>query len=1024
MQFIRNLIVVAMMMVVVYPAFSQKADTRQPHQDVYAQATDLFQKEKYASAQHLFDKILIDEPNHGEACYYAAVCSGKLNSDDALYRFETFLRLYPESVHCNMARFYEGNFHFSRKNYKEALQCYMKVIPNEVEFGHKNEYEFKTGYCYFMQKNNEKAKSYFSRLITGQSKYTSTALYYYAHIQYMEHEYDLALKNFEKLKDDKMFKNIVPSYVARIYYYLGREDDLLQLAPDLLAQKDAFRRDEIAEMVAEVCFNRGEYKRALEYYYKANDIRGGADFKVACSPQDNYYQIGYCHYMLGEYDKAAKNLSKKTSCVDSVSQNALYTLGDTYVKLGLKNEARSVFLQASTMDFDKKVKEDALFNYAKLSCELNVNPYNESIRSFEDYLTQYPNTEHKTEIQEILTSLYLTTKNYKDVIELLERIPNKNAALNQAYQRCLVNRGIELFNEYKPQEASTFFEKAIQINVVPKVTSDAQYLYGEAQYRMGSFPIAKKAVDKFLLSSNATKSVHYPQALYTAGYLYMKDKQYQYAEECFKKYIATPTGKEKSHQTYDVYNRLGDCRYVAREFDNAIDYYDKVIKANDKDGDYATYQKAMSYGAVGKNPEKLTYLNYIFEKYDNSQLCSKAMLEIANTYLACDNNDMALLYYGNFIKQYPQSAYVKDALLSMGLVYYNTDQGDNALKVFDELLTKYPGTEESRDALSTVKNIYVEQNRVGEYFDYVQRTTNTKISDVEQDSTMYITAETKYQEGDCEHAVKGFENYLNKFPNGLFHVQAHYFLADCLFRGGQEAEALPHYEAVAMLSKNKYTETSLFNSANIAYKLGDYAKAKELYSKLYANSESDNSRLQGRVGVLRCEMSRQDTVNMMAAADALLAEPKVTTELKEEAMMCKARGYYGKGDVDSAKVYYTILSRSSNGEYSGEAYYVRAEIMYLEKKYEAAHKLIENEIINNSHSDYWLAKTFILWADIYAARGNVLQAQQTLQSIIDNYDGADLVKIAMEKRDALEPTTASEQQSEEGENEMIIEMEN
>ena len=57
--------------------------------------------------------------------------------------------------------------------------------------------------------------------------------------------------------------------------------------------------------------------------------------------------------------------------------------------------------------------------------------------------------------------------------------------------------------------------------------------------------------------------------------------------------------------------------------------------------------------------------------------------------------------------------------------------------------------------------------------------------------------------------------------------------------------------------------------------------------------------------------------------------------------------------------------------------------------------------MDEPHSDYWLAKTFILWADIFYARENNMQAKQTLQSIIENYDGAELVQLAQKKYDAI-----------------------
>ena len=68
-------------------------------------------------------------------------------------------------------------------------------------------------------------------------------------------------------------------------------------------------------------------------------------------------------------------------------------------------------------------------------------------------------------------------------------------------------------------------------------------------------------------------------------------------------------------------------------------------------------------------------------------------------------------------------------------------------------------------------------------------------------------------------------------------------------------------------------------------------------------------------------------------------------------------------------------------------------------------------------SDYWLAKSFILWADIFHARGNNLQAKQTLQSIIDNYDGEDLVGVARQKLDAI---VAAEQPAPQPEEEEIV----
>ena len=991
------------------PLQAQKSTEADRGRDLMREASDLYQKQKYAAAQQVYDRV-----GTADAAYYAAVCSEKLDNDDAFYRLEEFLRLYPQSGRCNMARFYLGNFYYARGDYERALSYYRQVDAAEVEFDHRSEYNFKTGYCYFVKGEVVKASKLFSQQVEGKSKYRTSSLYYYAHIQYMNGQYDLALRNFRELQKDKKFAKIAPSYIARIYYYLGREDELLEMAPVLLKDPDVYKGEEIHQMVGEVYFNRGEYTKALEQYRKV----GENSTVQGCTPQDNDYQMGYSYYMLGNYSEAAKYLSKKTSCSDSVAQNALYVLGDCYVKLDRKMDARSMFLQASKMDFNKKVKEDALFNYAKLSCELNQNAMGESIKSFESYLKKYPKSSHRTEAEEILTELYCSTNNYKEAIRLLEQVPQRNARLEQAYQRALLNRGIELCNSGKEAEGVKLYEKAVKINAVPKITADANYLLGEWQYRNGKGSEAERTLNKFLLSSYANSSVYANDARYVYGYLQMKRKQYSDAYETFSELSGRLTGSDTKTAAMrsDVWNRLGDCLYVQSRFGESITMYDKVIKANGRDADYATYQKALAYGAQGKNTDKLTYLNYIFERYDNSPLKSKAMLEIANTYMMCDNNEMAMTYYNNFIKQYPKSVYVKTALLNQGLIYYNTDRNTEALRTFDRLLTEYPGTDEARDALSTVKNIYIAENRIDEYFSYVKRTTKVTISTVEQDSTTFLAAEGRYQEGDFETAATSLEGYLNRFPNGLFAVKAHYLLADSYHRLQQEGKALPHYEAVASAGTNQYSERSLNNAANIAYNLGDYAKAGTLYERLTANAESDQSLLQGEVGALRCAVALKRYDGIISAGQRLKNEQKASREMQEEAELAMARICFDYRQLDSALSYYGGLTKSVNGEYNGEARCRQAEILMLQQKYTQAEKVIES-IVADASSDYWLAYSFILWADIYYARGNRLQAKQTLQSIIENYDGEDLVAVARQK---LAVITAEEQQQQAPEEEEIV----
>ncbi|MCR4829096.1 MAG: tetratricopeptide repeat protein [Bacteroidales bacterium] len=956
-------------------------------------AEDLFEKEKYAVAQHLFDQCVqradVSADNAAEASYKAAVCSQQLQLGDAEYRISEFMRLYPQSPRSNMARMTLGNVYFDRGDYAKALHEYLEVEPSEVEFGHRSEYDYKTGCCYFFTGNKDASKKYFERVSKGKSYYTNAATYYYAEILFSNKQYESADKEFKKIEKDKSLKTVVRIYRYFINYHKDEMDQVIIKAPELLNDKSMNKqlREAVARMAGDAHFKRRDYRQALSYYRMAN-ADAMADKGTDQIPSTSNYQMGYCYYMMEKYDSAALLLSTFKGADDATAQNALYTLGDTYIKLDRKSEARSAFKSAADMAYDTDIQEDAAFNYAKLSCELNPNAYNESIRSFENYLKSYPNTKRRLEIQQILTSLYCTTKNYKDALSLIDRNKKemlKDAKMRQAYQRILVNRGVELFNQRDLQKAAVLFDSAVAINATPAITTDAMYLSAESQYRLANYPKAQKLLDRFFTATSRKNSPYYTQALYTAGYVYMRRKKYSLAQEKFAEFLKLADKNTDRKQLLDTYNRMGDCLYVAKNFDGAISYYDKVINAKGQDADYAMYQKALLYGAQGKNQEKLTFLNYIFERYPNSPLSSKAKFEIANTYLICDNNEMAERYYKDFISQYSQSSYVPQALLNLGLIYYNTGRNEQALDVFDRLLAQYPSSDEARDAMMSVKNIFIEQDRVEDYFTYVSKTTKHTVSNVEQDSTLYLAAENRYFSGYYENAIAGFSNYLQKFPAGLFALKAHYYLADALTRTNQQGKALSHYEWVAQRGNNTYTENCLYQAATILYDQRNYNKAVEYYVMLVPMSSSDATRLQARMGILHCWYQLKDSAHVVGAADALLEDTKATDEQKDEANVLKARTYYYGGNYPFAFTAYAPLMSSANGSYLGEAAYRRAYICFSQGRLDDAESIIENQV-NNPGSDYWLAKCFILWADVFHQRGNDLQAKQTLQSIIDNYE--------------------------------------
>ena len=136
---------------------------------------------------------------------------------------------------------------------------------------------------------------------------------------------------------------------------------------------------------------------------------------------------------MGNYAKSAAELERLIEQGDVYSQSGNYTLGDVFLKMNNKQSARNAFLAASKLTYDKQLQEDALYQYAKLSYELDFNT--EALAATRLYLKNYPRSRRNDEVKILLGEELLNSRNYKEAVEILEPIPNKSESAQIAYQK-------------------------------------------------------------------------------------------------------------------------------------------------------------------------------------------------------------------------------------------------------------------------------------------------------------------------------------------------------------------------------------------------------------------------------------------------------------------------------------------------------------------------------------------------------------------------------------------------------------
>ncbi len=965
----------------------------------YNLAMELFNKEKYAAAQEIFIDISENVKNSqseikANADYYSSLCAFELFNYDAEHKIKEFIKKHPENIKAISIDFQLAELQFRRKKYSKALKNFEKVKVDDLNNEEKAEYYFKTGYCYLKVKKYDEANKAFSVIKDEDTKYSAPVNYYYSHLAYINKNYDLALKGFKKLIDDKTFQNIVPYYIIQIYYLQAKYDKLLKIAPGLLKSKTNKKTTEIARLIGESYYRTNDFAKAIPYLEKYQN-----ETRKQITREDNFI-LGYSYFKTLNYKKAINSFQEIVNQKDSLAQNAYYNLGCCYLKTNKKQFASNSFLSAYEISLDKKIQEDALFNYAKLSIELSYNPYNKAIIALKKYISDYPNSARINEAYTYLYTLFLSTKNYKDAFASIENIKTKSLRLEKAYQKISYYRGIELFNDNNFNESVKLFKKSLKYNFDKSIYAECYYWIGESYYRTSDYKNAIKYYKKLININEASILSFYNTTYYNIGYSYFKTKDYFNARLWFEKFLNNKT-KENPEVINDAYLRLGDCFFITKNYQQAIDYYDKAAKLKVIDGDYALYQKAVSLGAKGRNNEKISTLLQLISQYKNSLYVDDAEYEAAVTYLLINDNGKALEYFKKIVNDYPTSGYVKKSLLKIGLIYYNADNNALALQTLKKVVSKYPGTSESKEALVSIRNIYVDMNKVDDFFNYIKNLSFANISNSEQDSITYIAAENQYMNGDCENSVKAFNNYLEKFPEGAFSISANYYKAECEMKNNNLKEALSGYNFVISKPKTKFTENSLLKAADINFKLNDYEAALEDYINLGKIAEYKNDINKSIIGKMKCDFLLKKYKAAILSSQRVLSEEKIPDKTITEAHFTIAKSAFALNDISLAQKEFEITVKRSQGVMGAEAKYNLSLIKYKLGQYKKAEKSAFELIDKYPSYDYWVAKGFILLADVYAKTGNTFQAKQTLQSIIDNYDGPDLIKDAKHKKDAI-----------------------
>lgn len=978
--------------------FAQKTVVNEKPQNTYSRALNLYSEQNFGAAEKLFAqyKSEVNNPNdalYENASYYQTMCAVQTYSDEALDKVRNFAASYPESAWLPSINFELGNLYYKQRKYGDALETYKNLSPRQLSRVQRIEYYYKVGYCQLEADQLDAAYNSFAKVKGTRSTYAQPAFYYSAHIQYEKGKYQEALKDFKEIENNRKYSRYVPQYLVHIYYETGNYETAIEEGKKFIESADYKSKPEIARLIANSYFSLNQFEDALAYY----DIyEKTAHQKISA---DEQYRIGFCKFMAKEYKSAIYNFQEASREDDAFTQNAWYHLGFCYLNTGEQQFAQNAFLKAYKEGNDNSVSTDALFNYIKITIERGSDPYNDPVAIMEDFIAKNPNLPRINEAYDLLAQLYVTSNNYRGALLSIEKTRNPNYKLKEIYQQIAFAQGVDYYNRGAYTDAIGFFEKSLKYTPDKKLEAKTIYWIGDSFYHLKQFRDASGMYAKFLSSSEARQSGLYAMGLYNYAYTAFNLKHYSTAIEYFNKFL--DQSGNASNMVSDARLRLADSYYITKNYAQASAWYDKVIAAGIEGTDYALYQKAFCYGAEDSFGKKISTLKTLISRYPNSQFYDDALFEIASSSLILSDQRSAIIYFDKLVKEKPGSSLAKKALVKMGFVYYNNKQYDRAISTLKEVVNKYPASLEAKEALNALQNVYMDIGKVDEYFAYAKSLDFIQVATSEEDSLTFTTGENYYMADDCSNAVNALKNYLVKFPNGGFVLKSYHYLSSCFEKQKMNDQALEYYKKIIEFPDNQYTDEALIKAGRIEYDKKNYFDAFSDYSKLARITENQGMRVEGNDGAMRSAYMMGKFKEASDYAHALLKTEKVSEEQVVFAHYIIAKSALEMHDIATAEQEFGITDQLTSGELGAESKYQLAEIMFQRHDLDKAEDLIYQIPEQYADFDYWIAKGFVLLADIYMERDNAFQAEQTLQSIIDNYPRDDLKNVAREKLETI-----------------------
>ena len=936
------------------------------------------------------------EPSNVDIAFHYHLLSVALDKANAIQQAENWLTNNTNKIYHSRLNFELAKYFFRKQQVDAAIKAYISISIDDLENKELALMQFQLGYLYFKKGDWDASTGYLLSIRQVQtSPFYADANYYAGFVALQKKDFKLALSCFKIAEQSNAYKTLTPFYISQLYYFLGDVDAALKNTEQALLLKGQYYNDQLAQLMGHLLFEQKKYEKALPYL--ANFVQSQKQVE-----SQDLYQLSFCYFQSQQWNEAIQGFKKLANVEDSLGQNSMYLLATSYLKVNNKMGAKNAFLLCATKSQNLAQKEIALFNYAKLSVELKE--YSVALQSIEKFILCYPKSSYLAESNSLYVTALAYSNDFNKAYEAYQKMDTLNEALLKLYPNILYGKAALSINDGQNEKAYELFSQVKNLPYNKNVLAQTYFWIGELAYKMGRIDEAIDHLEKYISDPIEIGEITKKHANYTLGYCYLKNNNYSKALQLFTIAADFNPYAESTPYQKDALVRLSDCQFMTKQYKQALKSYQKIIDLGWNFEDYANLQKAIIYGALGLNKEKLKILLNYDKDYSQSVYLSDARMELADTYTSKEQFQEAISPLSKVLTDIKATEFYPMAYYKLGIVYFNLNQNQEALQNFKSLFTAYPNAEETNNAIEYIRNIYVEEQQPEAYVQFMNN-FGKPLSYNEQDSLIYRAAIIQYEDHKLANSVIAFQKYVALYPEGRYHLNALNYLAEMAYAKEQYDSAAVYFGKIANKAPNPFAERAAILAARLYYfNLKDYVGAEQYFKLVLAYATQQEQKNEAIKGLLRCQYKAENWVEASKTAVLILADKNSASDDLLMANMAMYHQTIAQQDTSNALQILSTVLKSNSSLYTAEAHYLTAFIYYSQQKYNLAEKTAFDVIKKQASYEFWVTKTYILLGDIYLAQKDTFNAIATYKSIAENATIPALQQIASDKLKAINET--------------------